>query len=195
MLARILYKKVLSHKLLRADLFRYEGDLSYKSFKKSLRNTGFHFTLFLRLSYSLNKYSPLGMYARRMYRTLSFKYGYQIPRATRIGAGMRISHYGPLLINSKTIIGENSYFSHNITIGETKRGERKGSPVIGSKVWIGPGVTITGKINIGDNVLIAPNSFVNIDVPSNSLVIGNPAKVIFKEDATEDYITNIYNGE
>jgi serine O-acetyltransferase len=36
---------------------------------------------------------------------------------------------------------------------------------------------------------------VNIDVPSNSLVIGNPAKVIFKEDATEDYITNIYNGE
>ena len=195
MIRRILYRKVLADKQLRGDFFRYEGDLSYKAFVKSYRNTGFHFTIFFRLSYKLSKYSLLGVFTRWMYRKLSFKYGYQIPRITKIGAGMRISHYGPLLINSKTIIGENSYFSHNITIGETKRGERKGSPVLGNKVWLGPGVTIVGKIIIGDNVLISPNTYVNTDIPSNSIVIGNPAKIIPKIDATEDYITNIYEGQ
>jgi serine O-acetyltransferase len=192
MIKRILYKKVLSNKLLKADLFRYSGDLSYRAFKSAFRNTGFHFTIFFRLSFMLSKYTWLGIYCRRMYRKLSYKYGYQIPRITKIGGGMRISHYGPLLINSKTLIGDNCYFSHNITIGETKRGEKKGSPVIGNKVWIGPGAVIVGKIVIGDNVLISPNSYVNTDIPSNSLVMGNPARAIFKDDATEDYITNIY---
>ena len=194
MIKRILYNKVLSSKLLKADFFRYEGDLSYRSFQRAYRNTGFHYTIFFRLSFSTNKYSPLGIYSRRMYRKLSFKYGYQIPRITKIGGGMRISHYGPLLINSKTQIGNNCYLSHNITIGETKRGEKKGSPVFGDKVWIGPGAVIVGKVVIGDNVLISPNSYVNTDIPSNSLVMGNPARAIYKEDATEDYITNVYTG-
>jgi hypothetical protein len=77
------------------------------------------------------------------------------------------------LINSKTIIGENCYLSHNITIGETKRGKLKGSPTFGKKVWIGPGAVIVGSVVIGDNVLIAPLCYVNIDVPSNSIVMGN----------------------
>ncbi len=195
MIKRILYKKVLSNELLKADLYRYEGDLSYKTFIKSYRNTGFHFTLFFRLSWLLSKYSPLGMYSRMMYKKLTFKYGYQIPRITNIAGGMRISHFGPLLINSKTIIGANSYFSHNITIGETKRGKMQGSPTIGHSVWLGPGVVIVGKITIGNNVLIAPNTYVNTDVPSDSVVIGNPAKIIAKLDATEGYITNCYNGQ
>lgn len=193
MLRRILYKKVLSNQLLKADLYRYNGDLSYKSFISAFRNPGFHFTVFFRLSFLLSKYSLLGRYSRMMYRKLTFKYGYQIPRATNIAGGMRISHFGPLLINSKTQIGNNCYLSHNITIGETKRGERKGSPVLGNKVWIGPGAVIVGKVTIGDNVLISPNCFVNTDIPSNSLVIGNPARIIAREDPTNGYITNCYN--
>ena len=193
MLRRILYNKVLSNQLLKADLYRYSGDLSYKAFLSAYRNTGFHFTLFFRLSFLLSKYSILGRYSRMMYRKLTFKYGYQIPRATNIAGGMRISHFGPLLINSKTQIGNNCYLSHNITIGETKRGERKGSPVLGDKVWIGPGAVIVGKVIIGDNVLISPNCFVNVDIPSHSLVIGNPARIIAKEDPTNGYITNCYS--
>jgi serine O-acetyltransferase len=194
MISRILYNKVMSDDLLKADLYRYSADLGYKEIKKNLRNPGFHFTLFFRLSFSLSRYSVLGRYARMQYRKLSFKYGYQIPRGTKIGGGMRISHYGPLLINSKTVIGKNCYLSHNITIGETKRGHLKGSPTFGDKVWIGPGAVIVGKITVGDNVLIAPNCYLNTDVPSNAVAMGNPAKIILKEDATDDYITNIYNG-
>ena len=71
------------------------------------------------------------------------------------------------------------------------RGSRKGVPVIGNKVWIGVNSTIVGKIIVGDDVLIAPNSYINCDIPSHSVVFGNPCIVKHKENATEDYINCI----
>ena len=56
------------------------------------------------------------------------------------------------------------------------------------KSGFGANAVIVGKINIGNNVLIAPNSYVNFDVPDNSIVIGNPGKIIHKDNATEGYI-------
>ena len=43
-------------------------------------------------------------------------------------------------------------------------------------------------MKIGDDVMIAPNTFINQDIPSHSIVIGNPCKIIPKENATKDYI-------
>lgn len=60
--------------------------------------------------------------------------------------------------------------------------------LFGNKVWIGVNSTIVGNIKIGDNVLIAPNSFVNCNVPSNSIVIGNPCFIKHNDKATEGYI-------
>ncbi len=55
-------------------------------------------------------------------------------------------------------------------------------------MFIGINATIIGNIRIGNDVMIAPNSFVNFDVPDHSIVIGNPAKVIKKVDATIGYV-------
>ena len=68
------------------------------------------------------------------------------------------------------------------------RGKRRGAPTIGDKVYIGINSTIIGKVNIGNDVLIAPNTFVNCDVPSHSIVLGNPCKIIHRDNATEDFI-------
>ena len=57
-------------------------------------------------------------------------------------------------------------------------------------MWIGTNAVIVGKITIGDDVMIAPNAFVNFDVPSHSIVVGNPGKVSHKDNATEFYINN-----
>ena len=57
-------------------------------------------------------------------------------------------------------------------------------------VWIGINSTIVGKITIGDDVLIAPNSYVNCDVPSHSIVLGNPCIIKRREKATENYINS-----
>jgi len=42
---------------------------------------------------------------------------------------------------------------------------------IGDEVWIEVNVTIVGKVTIWDDVLIAPNTFVNCDIPSHSVVL------------------------
>ena len=81
-------------------------------------------------------------------------------------------------------------FRSGITIGVELRGKRKGAPTIGDRVWIGPNATIVGKISVGNDVLIGANSYVNFDVPDHSIVIGNPGRIICKENATEGYIVH-----
>lgn len=75
-----------------------------------------------------------------------------------------------------------------MTIGTELRGHRKGTPVIGDYVWIGPNASIVGNISIGSDVLIAPNSYINFDVPDHCIVIGNPGIIYKKNYATEGYI-------
>lgn len=64
----------------------------------------------------------------------------------------------------------------------------QGVPTIADNVWIGTNAVIVGGINVGTDVLIAPNAFVNFDVPPHSVVVGNPAKIISRENATDGYI-------
>lgn len=77
-----------------------------------------------------------------------------------------------------------------VTIGQENRGKRKGVPIIGNDVWIGMHTVIVGKVRIGNDVLIAPNSYVNCDIPDHSIVYGNPCVIKHCENATRDYINN-----
>ncbi len=174
--------------IIKADLYRYGG---LTNISKGKKNPGFQFMFYLRKASKYKRFSALGIYYGLIVKRLSYKYGFQIPITTSIGEGFYIGHFGTIVINKDSKIGKNCNIAHLTTIGQANRGAHMGCPNIGNNVWIGTGSVIAGKINIGNNVLIAPNSFVNIDVPSNSLVIGNPAKIIKKENATEGYINNI----
>ena len=113
----------------------------------------------------------------------------EIPGNTKIGPGFYIGHSGPIIINPAAVLGKNVNISHGVTIGRENRGKRCGTPTIGNEVWIGANAVIVGNITIGDDVLIAPLSYVNFDVPSHSIVVGNPAKIIARENATEGYLS------
>ena len=100
-----------------------------------------------------------------------------------------MGHFGPRFINPAVSIGNNCYIGQGVTIGVEYRGQRCGSPTIGNKVWIGANSVIVGKISIGDNVLIAPGSFINFDVPDNSIVCTNTGKIIkHSYSAVDKYI-------
>lgn len=122
----------------------------------------------------------------------SIKYGYEIAPECVIGPGLRLVHRGGVCINPAAVLGANVTIFQGATIGSTRRGKLKGSPTIGNKVWIGSNASIVGKIAIGDDVLIAPNSYVNKDVPSHSVCLGNPAMIFSKENATEYYLDNVF---
>ena len=125
-----------------------------------------------------------------LYKCFSFLYKVEIPLSTKIGDGLYIGHQYCITINEKVTIGTNCNIHKGVTLGQENRGTKKGCPKIGNDVWIGINSTIVGKIKIGDDVLIAPNSYINTDVPSHSVVLGNPCKIIQKNNATESYINN-----
>jgi serine O-acetyltransferase len=79
-----------------------------------------------------------------------------------IGPGLKLQHAHSTWVLAESI-GSDCFINHNVTIGWSD-----GSPKIGNNVTIRTGAVIVGPITIGDRVVIAPNSFINFDVPSNS---------------------------
>ena len=176
---------------IRYDAYRvFPQKFSFRIFLKAYRNQGFRFMFFHRI-YNVSNNLILKTFVKIFLRYYCYKFGFQIPAKVKIGRGVFFGHFGTVVVNENAEIGEFCNINHNVTIGRQNRGFRKGSPKIGNKVWIGTGSVIVGNIIINDNVLIAPNSYVNFDVPSNSLVMGNPAKIMSKENPTESYINNI----
>lgn len=173
--------------IFKKDLYRYYGTEKETLKQRMFRPNEIKFIYILRRAQNAkNIFSKL--YYKIRLRKISQITHIQIPAATDIGCGLCISHFGKIVINPKTKIGKNANISTGVVIGQENRGKRKGTPVIGDQCWIGSNAIIVGNIRIGDNVLIAPLSYVNFDVPSNSIVIGNPAKIISRENAVEGYI-------
>ena len=113
-----------------------------------------------------------------------------LPREVQAGSGLYIGHLGRLIVHPDVKMGSNINLSTGVTIGQANRGKRKGIPTFGNNVWIGTNAVITGNIRIGNDVMICPNAFVNMDVPDHSIVIGNPAVIHHRDNATESYINN-----
>lgn len=170
-----------------SDLYRFNRKNSLGGLLiTALRKVDFRWILFYRIFQSRKK--PL--LSRWLLRHCSLKTGIQIGWHSKIGEGLVLVHCGDVAVNNAVSIGKNCTLYMGVTIGMEFRGKRQGNPVIGDNVWVGSNACIVGNITIGDDVLIAPLSFVNFDVPSHSIVIGNPAKIIQRENATEGYINN-----
>jgi serine O-acetyltransferase len=177
------------YSIIQKDFYRESGKwLSTIQIWKKCINPNLHFVYLFRMAQKYQKTPVLRTFWRIVLRHYQIKYGFQIYPETQIGEGFYLGHWGSLVINPQTIIGKNCNIAQGVTIGQQNRGKNEGSPVIGDEVWIGTNAVIVGSITIGNNVLIVPNSYVNFDVPSNSVVIGNPAKIIPADNATTDYI-------
>lgn len=181
----------MSHSVIQKDFYRESGKyLSAAEIWAKCVNPNLHFIYLLRKCQLHPKKSVRGMFWRMVLRHHQIKYGFQIYPETQIGEGFYLGHWGTVVVNPKTKIGKNCNIAQGVTIAQANRGKNEGVPEIGDEVWIGPNVVIVGNIKIGNNVLIAPNAYVNFDVPANSVVIGNPGQISYNENATEGYINN-----
>lgn len=122
-------------------------------------------------------------------------YGYNI----RVGKNFFANHNTVILDGAKVTFGDNVFIAPNCgfyTAGHPLDAKRRNQgleyayPItIGNNVWIGAGVHVMPGVTIGDNVVIGGGSVVIKDIPSNSVAVGNPCRVI-REITEEDEQTN-----
>ena len=103
--------------------------------------------------------------------------GIELPCEATIGRRFRIDHFGGIIISGDAVFGDDCVLRNGVTVGLRSTGER-GSPVIGNRVDIGAGAKLLGPIRIGDDVVIGVNAVVITDVPSNSIAVGIPARIL-----------------
>lgn len=168
------------------DYYRMTGEpwsSSPRSWIKILLHHNLRFVWLWR-RYQQRKSIILRFFIYRMCK----KYGLEISVGAEIGEGFYIGHPYNITVAEGARIGRNVNLHKGCTIGRENRGKRQGVPTIGNNVFVGINAVIVGNITIGDDVLIAPNSFVNQDVPAHTIVTGNPATLHHKENATKDYV-------
>jgi serine O-acetyltransferase len=104
----------------------------------------------------------------------------ELPSQAAIGPGLFLPHAGYVIVASNATIGRQCTLAQGVTIGHRAGGRRASleSPVIGNRVYVGPGAAILGPVNVGDDVLIAANAVVVDSVSSRAVVVGNPGRVI-----------------
>lgn len=108
-----------------------------------------------------------------------------IPSKAKIGGGLRIQHFGQIMIHDSVIIGKNATIYNGVTIGLKHDTDLQG-PVLGDNVYVGTGAKILGAIKIGNNESIVANAVVLTDVPDNSLAVGIPARIISRKSEEKD---------
>ncbi len=171
------------------DLYRYYGEKGETFFQRLLRPIELKYIALFRKANTC-KFRPLKLYYTVKLKLMSYKTHIQIPARTKIGEGFYIGHSGRVIIHPEAQLGKNINVGTGVTIGYENRGERRGAPTFEGNCWIGTNSVVVGNVKIGEDVMIAPLTFVNFNVPAHSIVIGNPAKIISKEHATDGYICN-----
>lgn len=94
--------------------------------------------------------------------------------------GLKIEHFGSVIVNPKSRIGKNCIIHGNCCIG-SNGGYPDDSPIIGDNVDIGQFAQVIGGIRIADNVRIGAGAVVVKDVLTPGVtVVGVPAKIVEK---------------
>jgi serine O-acetyltransferase len=184
--------------MLLADVYRYRAGTTRRAQRSAfIHEPGFRFTYYLRkvAHYSKKKRSLWAiayLYNRALLHHYRFKYGFDISPTTTIGPGLYIGHFGGVVISPHAVLGSNINIAQGVTIGAASRGPREGAPTLQDRVWVGAGAIIVGKVLIGHDALIAPGAYVNFDVPSMAVVLGNPGKVVSMSGSV-GYVNNVLN--
>lgn len=110
-----------------------------------------------------------------------FVTGIEIHPAAKLGPGLFIDHGMGIVIGETAEVGENVSLLQGVTLGGTSVRREKRHPTLGDNVTVGAGATILGGFTIGAGSRIGAGSVVVREVPENSVVVGVPGRVTYRD--------------
>ena len=119
--------------------------------------------------------------ARFVSHVSRFLTGIEIHPAARLGRGLFIDHGMGIVIGETTEVGRNVTLLQGVTLGGTSLKREKRHPTLGDNVVVGTGAAVIGAITIGDGSRIGAGSVVVRDVPPNSVVVGVPGRITYRD--------------
>jgi serine O-acetyltransferase len=141
---------------------------------------GVHALAFHRIGHRLWKRGWFSS-ARFVSHVSRFFTGIEIHPAAKLGPGLFIDHGMGVVIGETAEVGKNVTIYQGVSLAGTSLKREKRHPTLGDNVVVGAGAKVIGAIFIGDNSRIGAGSVVVRDVPPNSVVVGVPGRVTYKD--------------
>lgn len=161
----------------------YDDFIVWKRYNKLSNKKDF--TIFLYLFFRFKEYRNVFYYRMgfdsRLISWLAPGMNSLSINCLKIGKGLYI-HHGHSTRLGASSIGENFQIWQNVTLGTAHPFTNEGGPKIGNNVKICTGAIVIGNITIGDNVTIGAGTIVVKSIPDNCVVVGNPARIIKREN-------------
>jgi len=119
--------------------------------------------------------------ARFVSHVARFLTGIEIHPAAKLGPGLFIDHGMGVVIGETAEVGEDVTIYQGVSLAGTSLKREKRHPTLGNNVVVGAGAKIIGGFKIGDGSRIGAGSVVVREVPPNSVVVGVPGRVTYKD--------------
>ena len=119
--------------------------------------------------------------ARFVSHVSRFLTGIEIHPGARIGAGVFIDHGMGVVIGETAEVGDDVTLYQGVTLGGTSLKREKRHPTLERNVVVGTGAAVMGALRVGEGARIGAGSVVVTEVPPNSVVVGVPGKVIYRD--------------
>jgi serine O-acetyltransferase len=158
-------------------------------------NSSLGFYRFREICIKANNNPIIKYITRLLYRLYEKQHCAYIPLEVSFHSEPNLPHgLNGIHISGSSKIGSNVTIYQNVTIGSIGFADSniKGAPIVLKNVVIGAGTVIVGKVIVGDNSRIAPNSLVTKDVPANSIFINN--KIIQRANTLDNRVFSYRKG-
>lgn len=140
---------------------------------------GFHVLVWYRIAHWF--YRQKRFFLARFFSQIGRGTGIEIHPGAKIGKNLFIDHGMGIVIGETAEIGDNCTLYHGVTLGGTGKDKGKRHPTIGNNVLIATGAKILGPFTVGDNSNIGANAIVLQEVPNDSTVVGDKARVVKRD--------------